>query len=154
MRGGFRRKLELEGTSQVRRGGRSKSRTQPDGLDLSHHCADVDVRLGSLIRSLRSAHKLSQTELGDRIGVSFQQVQKYERGANRVSASTLVLIANAFGVSASEILQMCEAPADASGRSALPADSLEHELLEGFRSIASSDRRRTIVNLVSEIAKA
>ncbi|MET0294838.1 MAG: helix-turn-helix transcriptional regulator [Phenylobacterium sp.] len=53
----------------------------------------VDVAIGARIRSRRVFLKMSQTELGARIGVSFQQVQKYERGVNRVSGSKLVAIA-------------------------------------------------------------
>ena len=95
---------------------------------------------------------MSQTELGDRIGVSFQQVQKYERGANRVSASTLMLMAKAFGVSASEILQACELSAVATGAPVFLSNPLEQELLNGFRGIVSSGRRKAIVGLVNEIA--
>ena len=58
----------------------------------------VDVEVGKRIRVQRTLRKMSQTELGNRIGVTFQQVQKYERGSNRVSASKLVEIANALDV--------------------------------------------------------
>jgi transcriptional regulator with XRE-family HTH domain len=46
--------------------------------------------LGARIRRFREQAGLSQTELGDKLGVSYQQIQKYERGANRVSVETLV----------------------------------------------------------------
>jgi transcriptional regulator with XRE-family HTH domain len=49
----------------------------------------LDQALGLAIRLRRHARGLSQSALGDAIGVSFQQIQKYERGANRVSASRL-----------------------------------------------------------------
>lgn len=58
----------------------------------------VDVEVGKKIRVQRTMRKMSQTELGNRIGVTFQQVQKYERGSNRVSASKLVEIARALDV--------------------------------------------------------
>jgi len=115
--------------------------------------AEVDVQLGGIIKALRMAKKLSQTELGLRIGVSFQQVQKYERGLNRVSASTLVLIAKALDISAAEILQTYEARAEPGRFPDLPSDPLEQELLMGFRAIASPGRRRAIAGLVAEIAK-
>jgi|ERR1051325_3389812 transcriptional regulator with XRE-family HTH domain len=57
-----------------------------------------DVAIGQKLRALRLARGLSQGELGDTIGVTFQQVQKYEIGANRISASRLALIAKALGV--------------------------------------------------------
>ena len=53
----------------------------------------VDIIVGRNIRLVRSLRDVTQTELGERIGVTFQQVQKYEKGANRVSASKLFEIA-------------------------------------------------------------
>lgn len=53
----------------------------------------VDVHLGRRVRGRRRAMGVTQAELADGLGVSFQQVQKYERGHNRISASTLCRIA-------------------------------------------------------------
>jgi transcriptional regulator with XRE-family HTH domain len=58
----------------------------------------VDVLVGQNIRIARLQKGLSQTELGERIGVTFQQVQKYEKGANRVGASRLTQIADVLQV--------------------------------------------------------
>ncbi|MGV2052433.1 helix-turn-helix domain-containing protein [Agrobacterium sp. 22-209-1] len=58
----------------------------------------VDVHVGSKIRSRRRALGISMETLGQQLGVTFQQIQKYERGANRVSASRLQNIASALGV--------------------------------------------------------
>lgn len=52
--------------------------------------ADIDQQVGRQIRSRRRHLRVSQTELGQALGLSFQQVQKYERGANRISASKLL----------------------------------------------------------------
>lgn len=59
----------------------------------------VDVHVGRRVRHMRILKNLTQEELGERIGVSYQQVQKYETGANRVSASKLYWIAAEFDVS-------------------------------------------------------
>jgi transcriptional regulator with XRE-family HTH domain len=59
----------------------------------------VDRLVGQRIRAWRQASGLTQAELGDRVGVTFQQIQKYERGHNRVSVSRLFGIAHALGVS-------------------------------------------------------
>ncbi|TNM59904.1 helix-turn-helix domain-containing protein [Aliirhizobium smilacinae] len=59
---------------------------------------NVDVQVGNAIRIQRVIKRLSQSALGERVGISFQQIQKYERGANRVSASMLVDMANALEV--------------------------------------------------------
>jgi transcriptional regulator with XRE-family HTH domain len=57
-----------------------------------------DVELGKRIRLRRVEQHISQTELGDKLGVSFQQVQKYEKGVNRVGAAHLQQIATALDV--------------------------------------------------------
>lgn len=61
----------------------------------------VDLHIGRRIRAVREYCGLSQSALGERIGVTFQQVQKYERGANRVSGSMLYEIAGALGITVS-----------------------------------------------------
>jgi transcriptional regulator with XRE-family HTH domain len=58
----------------------------------------VDIAVGKKIRIRRIQVGMSQTKLGDQLGVTFQQIQKYERGANRVSCSRLVEIAKALDV--------------------------------------------------------
>lgn len=58
----------------------------------------VDIHIGGRIRLRRMLMGLSQSELGQVLGLSFQQVQKYERGANRVSASTLFRLASRLDV--------------------------------------------------------
>lgn len=55
--------------------------------------ADIDRSVGNRVRLRRKTVGLSQTELGQAIGLTFQQVQKYEQGANRISASKLYQIA-------------------------------------------------------------
>ena len=58
----------------------------------------VDIQVGKLIRGQRLALGMSQTALADELDVSFQQVQKYEQGSNRVGSSRLAKIADALGV--------------------------------------------------------
>jgi transcriptional regulator with XRE-family HTH domain len=60
----------------------------------------IDVHVGSRIRLRRITHGLTQTDLARLVGISFQSVQKYERGENRVSASRLYEFAEALGVPA------------------------------------------------------
>lgn len=57
----------------------------------------IDVHVGSRIRSRRIGLQMSQATLGRALGVTFQQVQKYENGSNRVGASTLFRVATALG---------------------------------------------------------
>ena len=59
---------------------------------------DVDAKIGERIRHLRKAGKHSQVELGAKVGMPYQQIQKYESGANRVSAAMLLAISKALNV--------------------------------------------------------
>ena len=58
----------------------------------------IDKYVGSRVRGRRVGMRLSQTKLGNAIGVTFQQIQKYENGANRIGASNLFKIAKALGI--------------------------------------------------------
>ena len=65
---------------------------------------NIDVEVGRLVRVQRIARGLSQTELGNQIGVTFQQVQKYESGANRISMGRLTRISRVLGVDITYLL--------------------------------------------------
>jgi len=65
---------------------------------------NIDVEVGRLVRVQRIARGLSQTELGSQIGVTFQQVQKYESGANRISMGRLTRIGRVLGVHVTYLL--------------------------------------------------
>lgn len=58
----------------------------------------IDIHVGSRVRLRRQLLKMSQEKLGDELGVTFQQIQKYERGANRVGASRLYRLSRALDV--------------------------------------------------------
>jgi transcriptional regulator with XRE-family HTH domain len=59
-----------------------------------------DMEVGRRIRAQRLVRRMSQTELGTRVGITFQQIQKYEKGVNRVGAGRLTRIAEVLGVPA------------------------------------------------------
>ncbi|MDH5748093.1 MAG: helix-turn-helix domain-containing protein [Rhodospirillales bacterium] len=61
----------------------------------------IDIHVGSRVRAQRIGHRLSQSKLGEAIGVTFQQIQKYEKGSNRIGASNLYKIAKTLGVDVS-----------------------------------------------------
>lgn len=65
---------------------------------------NIDKNIGSRLRSYREAKDMSQSELGNALGVTFQQVQKYESGKNRVSGSSIHLLCRALGVTPNELL--------------------------------------------------
>jgi transcriptional regulator with XRE-family HTH domain len=61
-------------------------------------CGKPEIEMGKKIRLRRVEQRLSQSDLGEKLGISFQQVQKYEKGVNRVGASRLQQIAVALDV--------------------------------------------------------
>lgn len=65
---------------------------------------DPDIAIGARVRSLREQRHVTQAGLAGRIGVTFQQVQKYEKGTNRIAASRLQAIAQVLDVPASILL--------------------------------------------------
>jgi transcriptional regulator with XRE-family HTH domain len=64
----------------------------------------VDVHVGEAVRALRKLRHISQEGLAAKLGVSFQQVQKYEKGTNRVSCSTLVAMGEALNCAPADLL--------------------------------------------------
>lgn len=71
---------------------------------------DFDVKIGARLRTLRNAADVSQESLAAALGVTFQQVQKYEKGANRMSAERLHDVAHALGVSVATLFGEEAAP--------------------------------------------
>ena len=59
----------------------------------------VDIQVGQRIKAARKIQKLTQTDLADGVGVSYQQIQKYENGDNRVSVSMMYMIAKFLNIS-------------------------------------------------------
>ena len=109
----------------------------------------VDVHVGKRIRHRRWTLGTTQQQLADSVGIKFQQIQKYETGANRVSASRLWDIATALGVPVSfffEDMKDAEAAPAEDGRTDLPGDLLSdreaRELLRSYYAIPEAQRRR------------
>lgn len=63
----------------------------------------IDAAVGERIRQLRKERRFTQTELAEAVGLTFQQIQKYEKARNRISASKLVQIADILDVEISEL---------------------------------------------------
>ncbi len=117
----------------------------------------IDVEVGRRIRLQRIARGLSQTELGKELGVTFQQVQKYEKGVNRVGAGRLSRIASTLGVSVSALL----GGSAAEEKEAAREGRLELQylvvpgalrLVQAYAQVSQSELRRAIVELVERIA--
>lgn len=112
----------------------------------------IDTLVGARVRMLRERRKMSQTALGEKIGVSFQQVQKYERGANRISASALFQIARTLGVTPADFFEGIEKDPQGGLDWSRMVDPQVNDLLSGFSRIASPKVRAKIVELVTALA--
>lgn len=71
---------------------------------ISDHEKRLDIQIGEAIATRREQMKMTQRQLGSAIGVTFQQVQKYERGVNRIAGSKLILAADALKCDAADLL--------------------------------------------------
>jgi transcriptional regulator with XRE-family HTH domain len=96
----------------------------------------ADVEIGKRIATLRTARGMSQTALGAKLGVSFQQVQKYETGRNRVSAGRVQEIAAMFGVAVHELY----AAPPAESHAAAMEDPEIVQLVGAFGSLGAQQR--------------
>jgi transcriptional regulator with XRE-family HTH domain len=113
----------------------------------------VDIAIGARMRLRRKSLGISQGVLSDRVGVSFQQIQKYERGANRVSGSMLVAIANALDTSVGWLVGEEGGLSDAADE-VVQALALTGavDLLEAFGAIPHASARAALVTLAQEMA--
>lgn len=112
-----------------------------------------DVEVGARVRTVRKSKGISQSDLATAAGITFQQVQKYERGANRVSASMLQRIARHLGVSMAELLG--EGPGSPAGAVdwSVMVDSEAVEIARAVQEIRSPGvkrRLRTLIKLLAE----
>ncbi|QNL19847.1 helix-turn-helix transcriptional regulator [Hyphobacterium sp. CCMP332] len=120
----------------------------------------IDAHVGSRVRLRRQLMKMSQEKLGDELGVTFQQVQKYERGANRIGASRLFSLANVLdvpvnfffdgltGVAATGVAETEQSP--------IVYDFIQSPdgvaLAEAFSRIKTPKVRRRVLELVRSLA--
>jgi transcriptional regulator with XRE-family HTH domain len=116
----------------------------------------VDKLIGTRIRLQRTAIGMSQEKLGDVLGITFQQIQKYEKGTNRVGAARLQAIADALGVPVSFFFEQREA-ASSSPDSPLGIQDLLTsregiELARAFLKIENPAMRRALIDMARAAA--
>ena len=70
-------------------------------------CAEYDYMIGQRLRELREERGVTQQELAEAVGVTFQQIQKYERGVNRISAGKLLRLIRYLHVKCDQFLSSC-----------------------------------------------
>ncbi|WP_420393587.1 helix-turn-helix domain-containing protein [Acuticoccus sp.] len=130
----------------------------------------IDVHVGSRLKLRRAVVGMTQEKLGDQLGVTFQQVQKYEKGANRIGASRLQEIAQILTVPVSYFFEDAKAAVAAGGHAEREFDygfaedqsvafelsrsspGEAHALAKAFSRIADARIRRRIIDLVETLA--
>jgi transcriptional regulator with XRE-family HTH domain len=112
-----------------------------------------DKNIGQRVRVRRLEKGLSQTELGSRIGVTFQQVQKYENGTNRISAYRLQRIAELLNVPIAFFFDSVQTPSGDEPLAYLQKEG-SLKLVRAYAEIASSEVRRALVEIAEHLARA
>jgi transcriptional regulator with XRE-family HTH domain len=112
----------------------------------------IDVEVGLALRRARLLRKLSQTELGNALGISFQQIQKYERGANRVSASMLVKAARFLKINASDLLPKDDERQSQSFVRRFTEVRGVEKLVDAYCALPDAAQRRAVLDLVLAMA--
>ena len=112
----------------------------------------LDSVVGAKIRIFRTNRGLSQTALAEAVGVTFQQVQKYESGTNRVGAGRLSRIAVVLGVSIGQLFESSDDAADPSSPFRLLAEPGALRLLKAFARTSDPRVRRDITLLLESLA--
>jgi transcriptional regulator with XRE-family HTH domain len=118
-----------------------------------HGPGPVDVHVGRRLRQARLLAGLSQEDLGDGIGVSFQAVQKYEQGENRLSASRLFRAAQLLAQSVAYFFHELESGATAADAGASEFSRDEIDLVRHYRRIASHDVRDHLLQVAKRIGE-
>jgi transcriptional regulator with XRE-family HTH domain len=121
----------------------------------------IDKHVGARVRMRRMMISMSQEKLGEKLGITFQQIQKYEKGTNRIGASRLQQIANVLGVpvgfffEGAPIADKSPSGFDDSASPAYVSDFLATSdglaLTKAFMRVSDSKVRRRIVDLVEAI---
>jgi len=119
-------------------------------------CSDIDKQVGLNIRRLRLAANMSQEKLGERLGLTFQQVQKYEKGVNRISAGRLFELAQIFCVKIAEFYLGVEGADDDAGPSAFNEVLYSREGAEIVHAFAQAtpQHRSAILSLTRNLNAA
>jgi transcriptional regulator with XRE-family HTH domain len=137
----------------------------------THGPDPVDVHVGTRLRLRRNLIGMSQEQLGKASGLTFQQIQKYERGVNRMGASRLYQIAQILGVPVSWFFEEMQALGDANGNPPGMSDNIQDniegapqndnqilqrretlELIRAYYRITDPKQRRKVYDLIKSMA--
>ena len=114
----------------------------------------VDVAVGARVRLKRRDMGLSQKDLADSIGVTFQQLQKYEKASNRISVSTLVRIADALGTTVADLIgELDDGHRSFGDLTSYLGQPGMLELVQAFSRLPPGPQRRAVLDVVITMAE-
>ena len=119
-----------------------------------------DIHIGQRVQLYRKAKKLTRKELADQLGITYQQLQKYESGTNRIGAGRLYSIACILGINISILFNEIE-DKEASIKSPAPLTDMQKRmytkettnLLTAYYSLPDKSTRTTIINFINSFNK-
>ena len=112
----------------------------------------VDVHVGAAIRRERTLRGMSQTALGDAAGITFQQIQKYEKGSNRISASMMWKFCQVLDIQPGELFEGLKANGTAKKGAAPLVNREVLEFARSFGAIKGRKSRDAVRDLVKSLA--
>jgi transcriptional regulator with XRE-family HTH domain len=112
----------------------------------------IDVTVGRNVRLWRLTRGLTQAQLAERLGVTFQQLQKYEVGATRIGTGRLVTLAAVLRIPMTALFEGTDAADPSRSLLALVCDPRSFRLALAFAAITDTKARLSLVNLVEQIA--
>ena len=122
---------------------------------MPRHTDAIDLIVAQNLKLQRLAKRMSQEELGALLGVTFQQIQKYEKAANRIGAGRLFRIASVLGVDIRVFFEGASSrrTAEHSSPLSLISDPRSFRLVQAFAKLRVEGVKRSIVSLVEGIAE-
>jgi transcriptional regulator with XRE-family HTH domain len=142
-------------------------KSHPGTHRVSNRCTNIDAHIGSRIRAQRQIQRMSQGQLASLLGLTFQQVQKYEKGVNQVAAGRLYHIAKILNLPVSYFFDGLASETNNTGAASEEADQVGNtfalaeefirsaegiQLIKFFKTIKGPQTRRRIIALMKAVA--
>jgi transcriptional regulator with XRE-family HTH domain len=135
--------------------------------DMPSSSLNIDKNIGKKIKALRLEHEMSQKELAEKLGVSFQQVQKYEKGTNRLSVGRLDQLCSIFAISMDVFMgnktyswpkSFEQGPIILGEQSSSfhfesTHESLMHDMMETFKALPTLEKKQKALAYVKKLEK-
>jgi transcriptional regulator with XRE-family HTH domain len=127
---------------------------------MSKQATAIDTLVGKRVRAYRKQLRLSQSQLAQKLGITFQQIQKYEKGTNRIGAGRLFEIAGIFNIPIQALYPGSENPVERDRHQSDEAKQISEftvsaegwRLCRAFLRVTDPRKRKRIIDLVQEIA--